>query len=96
VITPDRITALFTICAAFMWLLTLAKAYRLKEVKGVSVWTPLYFLVWTTWNTFYFWYLAQYWTATIGIVMLVIEGAWVVFVIRYTKPEIALEQIENL
>ena len=54
ILSPDLIYGGFCVGAFFITLLSVKKAIRTRSAGGVSIWTPLYFALWSAGNIIVF------------------------------------------
>jgi hypothetical protein len=54
-----------------------------KQVKGYSLWTPIFFTSWGAWNLFYYPHLGQTLSFAAGILVLCVNAVYLGLLIHY-------------
>lgn len=80
---PDLVNAAFEVFAAFVASLNVRQILKDKEVKGVSVWPVIFFILWGIWNLFYYPHLDQIWSGIAAGAMVAVNCVWLYLVIKY-------------
>lgn len=70
---PDIINAVFELLGFVMCLINSNQLYKDKQVRGVNVWTMVFFASWGYWNVFYYPYLGQI-ASTIAAILLALSN----------------------
>ncbi len=73
----DHVTALFELGATVMVCFNLYALYKDSQVKGVSIWTTVFFVLWGVWNLFFYPAYGLYWSYVAGALMLFANLIWV-------------------
>lgn len=73
----DLVNAAFELGGTFMMLPTLIHAWRLREVRGVHLSTPLFFWIWGVWNIAYYPALGQSWSFAAGCLLTFTNTLWI-------------------
>lgn len=76
VITPDMLNGLFEFVGACLIGLSINRLRVDREVKGVSLFPVTFFASWGFWNLFFYPYLHQWWSFAGGLVMVTMNGIW--------------------
>lgn len=84
-VTADQINAVFQGGAGIMVLLHVRQAYIDKDVKGVSLVSVLFFVLWGAWNCYYLPYLQQWWSFAAGFVALAANTVWLLQLWHYKR-----------
>jgi len=83
--TNDMINGLFEFTGSIFLFRNCLMLYRDKTVKGVSVWSTIYFFAWGVWNLFFYPSLNQYWSFAGGIAIMVANSLWISMMIYYIQ-----------
>lgn len=81
----DIVNGAFESIGGIMMLLNCYRIYKDKEVKGVNIFTTLFFTAWGYWNLYYYPSLNQ-WGSFVGALFIVIGNTiWVSLVFYYKR-----------
>lgn len=80
---PDLINGLFEFGGGPFLMGNVKKLYKDKQLRGV-MWQPtLFFTTWGYWNCFYYPHLNQWLSFTGGLVIVLVNSAWVYLALKY-------------
>lgn len=79
----DLVTSHFEVIAILVLLNNCKKLYEDKQVKGISVLSPLFYLSWSVWNLFYYYSLNQKFSFICGIGSVVANLVWISLMMYY-------------
>lgn len=66
----------------FIWF-SVYRLYKDKEIKGISMFTQIFFTTWGWWNLYYYPSLNQ-WASFVGAVLLAVANLhWIILAIYY-------------
>jgi hypothetical protein len=82
-ISADFINGAFEIAAGLAILDHCRVMLRDKAVKGVSVWSVVFFTLWGFWNLYYYPHLGQFWSFVGGVGVVGANGVWAVMIVWY-------------
>lgn len=85
--TLDLINGTFESLSGVMILNHCRVLYREKKVRGVSVFSTAFFVIWGIWNMIYYPSLGQTFSFCGGIAITVSNGIWVGMMIFYRRKE---------
>jgi hypothetical protein len=74
--SQDVANAGFEFVGAGMMLLNIGRVLRDREVKGSSILTASYFVLWGFWNTYYYPHLGQLASFVAGLCLAVANTVW--------------------
>jgi len=80
---PDLINGGFEAFAGFAILNHCFKVLQDKCVRGVSIASSFFFLVWGFWNVFYYPHLEQFWSCVGGVFVTIANICYFTLLIRY-------------
>lgn len=84
--TADQFNGVFETLAIFFILNHSYTLYQHKEVKGVSILSTIFFLVWSIFNALYFYSAAGlFWSWLASCFVLAAQILWVSLAIYYTR-----------
>jgi predicted membrane channel-forming protein YqfA (hemolysin III family) len=83
-ITPDLINGIFELAGSLFILNHCKVLYKHKMVRGVSLLSTFWFLIWGCWNVYYYPHLEQP-ISTIGGISLMASNLMYVLMIIYYK-----------
>lgn len=87
--TPqDAINGAFEIFGGLFILLSILKLHREKSVRGVSWLHVGYFTAWGYWNLYYYPHLGQWASAAGGLLIVILNTAWLAQLIYYSKRNV--------
>jgi hypothetical protein len=82
---PDIINGSFELGGAVINLMNVRQIFRDKQVKGVH-WSPfVFFTAWGLWNLFYYPHLGQWFSLSAGILLVMVNIAFLYGLWRYYK-----------
>jgi hypothetical protein len=83
-VVSDFINGLFELIAGLLLLTNVWRAYKDKQVKGVSVVPTIFFTAWGLWNAAWFYpHLNQWFSFTGGLLIVFVNAFWVIQVLYY-------------
>lgn len=82
---PDLINGLFELLGALLMLMDCRRMYIDKGLHGVSVWPRVFFTSWGWWNLFFYPALGQWLSFWGGVLMIVVQMAWMGQYIYYQR-----------
>lgn len=91
IFAPDLINGLFEGLAGFAILGHCNRLYKDKKVKGVSLWSTIFFTAWGGWNIYYYPILSQLFSFYAGLLVLGANLLWVGMIIYYKWLEMKNE-----
>jgi hypothetical protein len=74
--TIDFINALFEFSASFAIIINIIKLIKDKQIKGISLWSSTFFMVWGIWNIYYYNELQQSFSFYCCIIMCILNIGW--------------------
>ena len=83
----DGINGMFQLGAGFALSGNVVASYKAKTVKGVSIWTQLYMVIWGFSVIPFFFSLNQYFSVVTSIFILIVNSIWLFQIIYYNKRE---------
>ena len=84
---PDLFNGVFEFCGAGFILLSVARLYREKVVRGVSWVHVAFFSAWGFWNLFYYPHLGQWISFAGGIGIVGTNTFWLCQLLYYSRKE---------
>lgn len=81
----DITTGCLEFIAALVILNNCRKIYNDKQVKGVSILSPSFFLMWSLWNMYYYPALGLRFSFLCAIGAVVGNALWLVLMLYYTR-----------
>lgn len=84
----DYFNALFEFGGSVFMMLNVIKLYQDKVLRGVRILPAIFFSLWGLWNLCYYPSLNQWWSFTAGLLVTVVNIAWVIMAVYYTKRKI--------
>lgn len=81
----DIVTGIFELGAALMVWLNIPAIIRDKQVKGVSIWPTLFFVLWSLWNLFLFPYLGLWFAFFATFPIIIGNTLWIALVLYYRR-----------
>lgn len=84
---PDLINGMYEAGGGFMQLLNVKALYKDKKVIGVSIVPSAFFTSWGIWNLFYYPHLGQWLSFAGGLVLVLVNVAWVCMAIYYARKK---------
>ena len=84
----DLINAGFEFGAAVAILNHCRELYRHKQVRGVSIASTVFFMLWGTWNIYYYPSLDQGLSFTAGLLVVAANALWVLMLVHYADREV--------
>jgi len=84
----DLINAGFEFGAAVAILNHCRELYRHKQVRGVSIASTVFFMLWGIWNIYYYPSLDQGLSFTAGLLVVAANALWVLMLIHYANCEV--------
>lgn len=85
--TPDMINGGFEVLGFFLILNHCRVAMNDQEVKGVSIFSTLVFIVWGVWNIYWYSYLTAWYSFFGGIVLMLANMWWVGLMIYFRNKK---------
>lgn len=82
---PDLINGTFEMLAAAAVLNNCWTVWLHKQVRGVSIASTAFFLIWGLWNCFYYPHLDQFFSFAGGIAITIANVIYVALLVRYRK-----------
>jgi len=83
----DLVNAAFELGGTLLMVPTLMRSWRLREVRGVHLSTPLFFWGWGLWNILYYPALGQSWSFAAGCLLALTNTLWIGTVWALTPKE---------
>lgn len=80
---PDLINGTFELLAAAAVLNNCWTVWQHKQVRGVSIASTAFFLIWGLWNCFYYPHLDQFFSFAGGIAITIANVIYVALLVRY-------------
>lgn len=87
----DIINGMFEVFASVFILNHCAVLYRHKKVRGVSIISAVFFLVWGFWNLFYYPHLGQLASFYGGVFVCLANLVWISMMVHYNAIEATKE-----
>ena len=81
----DFINGSFEALAGFFVLLNCRRVVRDKCVRGVSIYSTIFFTSWGVWNLYYYPSLAQWMSFAGGLFIVAANCAWIALMIKYRE-----------
>lgn len=85
--SPDQVTALFTVTCALVLSRNVWQLHQDKLVRGIHWWAPALFTAFAFWNVIFYASLDQWWAFAAGILNFLANVAWLAQIIYYTLTE---------
>ncbi len=83
----DYVNALFLLGATLFMGLNIIQLYKDKMVRGVSVWTFIYFLLWNLYSLYYLVHLNQLVSFVLELFFMAVSLFYVFQIMHYKKME---------
>jgi len=83
----DYVNALFLLGATLFMGLNIIQLYKDKMVRGVSVWTFIYFLLWNLYSLYYLVHLNQLVSFVLELFFMAVSLFYVCQIMHYKKME---------
>lgn len=80
---PDLINGLFEGLAGVMQATNVWMLYKDKEVKGVNIWSQVFYNIWGIWGLWYYPYLGQYISCFGDSVIVIFNLIWIFLAFKY-------------
>lgn len=82
----DLINGAYEAFGGVMIILNVLRLVKDKSVKGVNVWTTVFFTSWGYWNAFWYYpHLHQWLSFTGGLVIVAANTVWVSLAVYYAR-----------
>jgi ABC-type transport system involved in cytochrome c biogenesis permease subunit len=81
---PDAINGAYELCGGFFLLANCIRLYKDKEVKGVNLWSAVFFSTWSWWNLYYYPSLNQWCSFYGGLIIAITNATWSALALYYT------------
>jgi len=81
--SPDIINSAFLILGSFFVILSIIKAWRTREIRGINPLTPAFFLLWSIWNVYFFFTLAVWISFFASIAFMLVNAVWLYLVFKF-------------
>ena len=92
---PDIINGTFEAIAGIIMLLNIRQVYHDKKVRGISMASCLFFLLWGYWNLYYYPQLEQWFSVVGGVILVTTNTIWVGMMMHYIKKEPSIWRYED-
>ncbi|WP_167632472.1 hypothetical protein [Mariprofundus ferrooxydans] len=79
----DAINALFEFGVFLAVVPSILALLRDRQVRGMSLLTPLFFTSWGFWNIFYYPHLDQFWSAAAAVLLTITNSIYLVLLLKY-------------
>lgn len=83
--SPDLINGVFEMLGGASIWMHVKTILRDRQSRGVNPYATTFFTLWGFWNLFYYPNLAQWWSFTGGLVIVVGNAFWLFFQWRFRK-----------
>lgn len=81
----DNINGSFELYGGIAIFMNCWQLYKDKEVKGVNIWSTIFFNTWGIWNLYYYPSLGQWASFLGGVVITIGNTMWVSLMVHYLR-----------
>lgn len=79
----DFINAMFELFGSFATIVNIVKIISDKQIKGISLWTCVFFTTWSIWNIGFYSTLQQPVSLIFSVLMCILNLVWLVLAFYY-------------
>jgi len=84
----DQVNGFFEMFGGLMMLFSIRKAYKDKEVKGISIPACLFFASWAVFGMVYYPSLGQWWSFAGNVVLATTNVIWASQLVYYSRKKV--------
>ena len=83
----DFVNGLFELIGAAFIAMSIRRLIIDKQVRGLSLWHPMFFLLWGAWNLWFYPAVGCWYSFTGGVAVFITNAIWMGLMLYYSRKE---------